>query len=63
VGHVARMRDMRNACEILVGKHKRKQTFVRCRHEWEKVDGKDAGCVRMCTEFTRFRIRSNGRPL
>jgi hypothetical protein len=35
IGHVARMREMRNACKILVGKLERKKLVGRSRHRWK----------------------------
>jgi hypothetical protein len=33
-GHVKHMREMKNAYNILVGKHKRKRPLRRHRHRW-----------------------------
>jgi len=35
-GHVARMKEMRNAYSILVGRHE-KRVFGRSRHRWENI--------------------------
>jgi hypothetical protein len=36
-GYVARMGEMRNADNILVGKHKEKRPLGRTRHKWEDI--------------------------
>jgi hypothetical protein len=45
-GHVAHMRERRNACRVLVGKPKGKRPLRRPRHRWEdniKMDFREIG--------------------
>jgi len=45
-GHVARMRDRRGACRVLVGRHEEKRPLARRRGKWEdniKVDIQEVG--------------------
>jgi hypothetical protein len=46
VGYVARMEDMRNACNILVGKREGKRRLRRPRRRWEdniRIDLREIG--------------------
>jgi len=63
-GHVARMGELRNEYEILVGKPKRRRQFGRPRRRWEdyiKMDHEVT--VRMWTGFILLGIGSSDRPL
>jgi hypothetical protein len=43
MGHVTQMREMRNACIILVGKHEGNRPLERYRCKWEDVIRMDLG--------------------
>jgi hypothetical protein len=65
-GHIARIEEMRNEYEILVGQHEKKRPLVRPRHRWEdniKVDLKGTGSQKAWARLNRFRTLFSGEPL
>jgi len=60
-GHVARMREGRGLCRVLVGKREGKRTLGRPRSRWEdniKMDVQEVGCDGMyCIELAQERDR------